>query len=73
MKRDFAFAGLNLNIIIQKKRTRKMHVLCIMLVKTRGVKYFNVETWILFAPYQNFWLRAWPQVNKASHCGSKQQ
>ena len=50
-----------------------MHVLCIMLVKTRGVKYFNVETWILFAPYQNFWLRAWPQVNKASHCGSKQQ
>jgi len=37
MKRDFAFAGLNLNIIIQKKRARKMYVLCIILVKTRGV------------------------------------
>jgi len=61
MKRDFAFAGLNLNIIIRKKRARRMHVLCIMLVKTRDVKYFNVETWMLFAPppYQNFWLRAW--------------
>jgi len=50
MKIDFAFAGLNLNIIIQRKRTRKMHVLGIMLVKTRGIKYLNVETWILFAP-----------------------
>jgi len=50
MKRYFAFAGFKLNIIIQKKRARKMHVLCIMLVKTRGVKYFNVETWMLFAP-----------------------
>jgi len=29
------------------------------LVKTRGVKYFSVETWILFfPPYQTFWLRA---------------
>jgi len=26
-----------------------MHVLCVMLVKTRGVRYFSVETWILFA------------------------
>jgi len=63
MKIDFAFAGLNLNIIIQRKRTRKMHVLGIMLVKTRGIKYLNVETWILFAPpYQNFWLRAWKRA-----------
>jgi len=24
-----------------------------------GIKYFNVETWLLFAlPYQNIWLRA---------------
>jgi len=50
MKIDFSFAGLNLNIITQQKRARKMHVLCIMLVKTRGIKYFNVETWMLFAP-----------------------
>ena len=51
MKRDFAFASLNLNIIIQKKNgPEKVHVLCIMLVKTRGVRYFNVETWMLFAP-----------------------
>jgi len=27
-----------------------MHVLWIMLVKTRGIKYFNVETWMLFSP-----------------------
>jgi len=37
-----------------------MHVLCIMLVKTRGVRYFNVDTWMWFAsPYQNFWIRVW--------------
>jgi len=29
-------------------------------LKTRGIKYSHVETWLLFAPpYQNFWLRAW--------------
>jgi len=28
MKMEFLFAGLNLNIIIQKKSDRKMHVLC---------------------------------------------
>jgi len=50
MKIDFSFAGLNLNIITQQKRARKTHVLCIMLVKTRGIKYFIVETWMLFAP-----------------------
>ena len=28
-------------------------------LKTRGIKYFNVETLMLFAlPYQNLWLRA---------------
>jgi len=38
-----------------------MHVLYILLAKTRGIKYFNVGTWMCFAPlYQNFWLRAWP-------------
>jgi len=32
-----------------------------MLAKTMSIKYFNVETWMLFGPhpYQNFWLRAW--------------
>jgi len=27
-------------------------------LKTRGIKYSHVETWLLFAPSQNFWLRA---------------
>jgi len=28
-------------------------------LKTRVIKYFSVETWLLFAPpYLNFWLRA---------------
>jgi len=27
-----------------------MHVLWIMLAKTMSIKYFNVETWMLFAP-----------------------
>ena len=28
-------------------------------LKTRGIKYLNVENWLLlFPPYQNFWLRA---------------
>ena len=37
-----------------------MHVSWTLLAKTRGIKYFNVETWMLFAPpYQNFWQRSW--------------
>jgi len=24
---------------------------------TRGIKYLNVDTWLLFPPYENFWLR----------------
>jgi len=28
-----------------------MHVLWIMLAKAMGIKYFNVETWMLFAPH----------------------
>jgi len=41
-----------------------MHVLYILLAKTRGIKYFNVENWMCFAlPYQNFWLRAWTLLN----------
>jgi len=54
MKIDFLFTGLNLNIIIRKKSTRKMHVLWIMLAKTMGIKYFNVETWMLFTPLSKF-------------------
>ena len=27
-------------------------------LKTWGIIYLNVETWLLLAPYQNFWLRA---------------
>jgi len=29
-------------------------------LKTRGIKYSNVETLLLFAPpFKKFWLRAW--------------
>jgi len=24
---------------------------------TRGIKYLNVDTWLLFPTYENFWLR----------------
>jgi len=27
-------------------------------LKTRRIEYLNVGTWLLFAPHQNFWLRA---------------
>ena len=33
----FVFAGLNVNIIFQRKSIRKMHVLSMMLVKARGI------------------------------------
>jgi len=47
---DFLFAGLNLNRIIQKKkRHKKAHYLDDAL-KTSGMIYSNVETWLLFAP-----------------------
>jgi len=57
MKINFVFAGLNLNTIIQRKKRQK-NVLWTMLAKTKGIKYFNGETWMLFDHYyQNFWLR----------------
>jgi len=41
-----------------------MHVLWIMLAKTMNIKYFNVETWMLFAPpHRNFWLRTCTYCN----------
>jgi len=30
-------------------------------LKTRGNKYSNVETLLLFVQHQNFWPRAWMQ------------
>jgi len=27
-------------------------------LETRGIKYINTETWLLFAPLSKFWLRA---------------
>jgi len=34
-------------------------------LKTRGIKYSNVETWFLLAPppNQNLWLRPWASIN----------
>jgi len=30
------------------------------ILKTKGIIYLNVESWLLFAPpNQNFWLRTW--------------
>jgi len=44
-----------------------MDVLWIMLAKTMSIKYFNVETWMLFAPpYRSFWLRACSQDAQGS-------
>jgi len=30
--------------------------------ETRGIKYLNIETRLLFAPYQNFWLCVWADL-----------
>ena len=42
MNIDIVFSGLNLNIVIEQKNARKMHDLWMMLVKIRGIKYFNI-------------------------------
>ena len=43
-------------------------------LKTRGIIYLNVETWLLFSPpYQNLWLRAWADtMQKAIRLKSNQ-
>jgi len=38
-------------------------------LKTRGITYSNIEIRVLFAPHQNFWLRAWPKATKSSVFG----
>ena len=53
-KTDFLFAGLNLNIIIQKKKCQKKAHFVDDILKTRGIVYLNVETWLLFAPPSKF-------------------
>ena len=45
MKAEFLFAGINVNIITHKKS----HFMD-QGKKVRGIKYFNVETRLLFAP-----------------------
>jgi len=53
MKIYILFAGINLNLIIQKKAPENV---CFMddALKTRGIEYLNVETWLLFAPLSEF-------------------
>jgi len=69
MKKDFLFAGLNLNIIIQRNRARKNANFTDDASKTRDIKYLNVETLLLFAtPCQNFSLRACIDVFKFGLC-----
>jgi len=45
--------------MIQKKHQKNAPFIDDVL-KTRGIKYSHVETWLLFDPlHLNFWLRAW--------------
>jgi len=56
MKIDWV-SGLNLNKY-SVKRVRKMHVLCIMLSKTRALNISMLRLEGCLPPFQNFWLRA---------------
>jgi len=59
MKIDIVFAGLNLNIVIEKKTPERCTFYGWCLWKQGTINDFIVETWMLFAPpYQHFWLRA---------------
>jgi len=60
MKADFLFVGLNMNVVIQKKKRQKKAHFVDDALKSCGVIYLNVDTLLLFAPppYQNLWLRA---------------
>jgi len=49
-KIDFLFAGLNMNLIIRKKRQKNGRFMDDN-IKTTGIKYLNIETWLLLAPY----------------------
>ena len=62
MQTDFLFVGLTRSIILQKSKCQnKAHFMDDAFLKTRGIRYSNVESWFLFAPpYQNFWLRTRP-------------
>jgi len=61
---SFSICRLNLNLIIRKKITRKIARFVDDALKTRGIKYLNIGTWLLFDPtYQNFSLRAWLQAH----------
>ena len=51
MKMEFLFAGLNLNIIIQKKKYKKKANFMDDVLKIRAILCLNVETWLLFAPH----------------------
>ena len=55
MKIDFLFPSSNLNTIVQETDARQMHVSWTTLaLKTRGINYVNVQTWLLFAPPSKF-------------------
>ena len=49
MKICFSLAGLNLNTVVQEKTPDNAHFMDDVL-KTKGIKYLNVETWLLFVP-----------------------
>ena len=51
MRANFLFTGLNLNRTIQSEKEvpERAHFMDDAL-KTRGIIYLNVETWLLFAP-----------------------
>jgi len=65
MKAEFLFAGINVNIIIHKKS----HFMDQGL-KIRGIKYFNVETRLLFAPLSKFLATRLTAFPNPKMCGS---
>ena len=59
-KIDLLLAALNLNLIVENKSARKNARFMDDALKTRGIKYLNIGTWLLFSRlYQNFWFRDW--------------
>ena len=65
----FLFAALMWTELFEKI-TRKNARFVDDALKTRGIKYLNIGTWLLFAStYQNFSLRAWLQAH--SRCLNK--
>ena len=67
MKAVFLFTGLNLDIIIQKKKRQKKAHFMDDALKTRGTVYLNVETGLLSSPFPKFLARPLVTVVSVVH------